>query len=228
MKALTFDLGETLVEYEGLPLSWEQYYPTALLRLSNFCGHSPDEAAVTRACDILRRFNTRLHPRIEEVAFEKIVDELADALGCAFRGDVQDAARAFFSVFRQRLRCFPDSLPALKQAKSAGLNVGVFTDVPYGMPTELVEEDMLAAGLGDLIPVLVTSADAGFRKPDGRSLGCLLSRMGVDPASTVYRGNERKDVEVALALGCEAVLLDRSDARPNWGQDRTITSLIEV
>jgi hypothetical protein len=30
MKALAFDLGDTLVEYEGLPLSWEAHYPEAL------------------------------------------------------------------------------------------------------------------------------------------------------------------------------------------------------
>jgi hypothetical protein len=27
MKAFAFDLGDTLVEYEGVPLNWEEHYP---------------------------------------------------------------------------------------------------------------------------------------------------------------------------------------------------------
>jgi hypothetical protein len=41
-------------------------------------------------------------------------------------------------------------------------------------------------------------------------------------------GNERKDVDVALAFGCEAVLFDRAGAAPVWGQRRTIRSLQEL
>lgn len=141
MKTLTFDLGDTLIEYEGLPLSWEEHYPAALKRLSLYCQHNAAESAVAKACDVLRRYNTRLHPRINEVRFEQIMDELIEALGCSPPQVGQFAAQAFFSVFRQRLNCFPDTPPCLQKAKAAGMKVGVFTDVPYGMPKNLVVED---------------------------------------------------------------------------------------
>ncbi len=38
MKAIAFDLGDTLVEYEGMPLSWVEHYPEALRNLAAFWG----------------------------------------------------------------------------------------------------------------------------------------------------------------------------------------------
>ena len=38
MKAVAFDLGDTLVEYAGLPPSWEAHYDAALKMLAEFIG----------------------------------------------------------------------------------------------------------------------------------------------------------------------------------------------
>jgi putative hydrolase of the HAD superfamily len=227
-EALIFDLGDTLIEYEGLPLSWEEYYPAALKCLSRQCNHQANDQAVAEACQILKRYNTRLYPRVEEVRFEEIVSELIAALGCERPISDKAAAQAFFSFFRQRLRCFADAAVCLRKAKLAQQKVAVFTDVPYGMPHELVRQDVQAAGLEDLVDVLVTSTQAGFRKPDPRSLGFVLDRLGVAADSAVYVGNERKDIEVALAVGCESILIDRGGGCPKWGQHRTISSLLEL
>lgn len=54
-----------------------------------------------------------------------------------------------------------------------------------------------------------------------RSMDCRATEMS-------YVGNEEKDVAAALALGCEAILLDRQNLRPRWGQHRTIMSLDEL
>jgi putative hydrolase of the HAD superfamily len=228
MKALVFDLGDTLIEYEGLPLSWEAYYPAALLHLSEYCQHHSTEEAVVNACQVLRRHNTRLYPRTEEISYKQIATELCATLGCKLPESELGTAQAFFSLFRQRLRCFPDSLPCLLKAKSAHRKVGIFTDVPYGMPKELVVDDLRDAGLEDFISALGTSVEAGFRKPHPRSLGFVLDRMGVSPATALYVGNERKDVEVALALGCESILVDRRGFCPDWGQHRTVSSLLDI
>ena len=67
--AFGFDLGDTLVEYEGLPLSWVDYYPEALGRLAATLRIAPSVEQVEAACEVLRRHNTRLHPRLVEILF---------------------------------------------------------------------------------------------------------------------------------------------------------------
>ena len=96
------------------------------------------------------------------------------------------------------------------------------------MSRDLVLKDVAAAGLRERVDVLMTSCDAGYRKPSPCTLEAVAAAFHCDPEQMVYVGNERKDIEAALAFGCEAVLLDRVGARPNWGQHRTISTLTDL
>jgi len=165
---------------------------------------------------------------VTEVSFSQILGELLALWGVCAPSKESVCAQAFFAVFRQRLRCFPEVGPVLRAARSRGQRVGVFTDVPYGMPRDLVLEDVVGAGLRELIDVLMTSCDAGYRKPSPRTLEAMAAAFHCDPEQMVYVGNECKDIEAALAFGCEAVLLDRVGTRPDWGQHRTISTLTEL
>jgi putative hydrolase of the HAD superfamily len=228
MEAFVFDLGDTLVEYEGLPLGWVDYYPQALSCLASFIGAAPEPAELDSACRVLQRYNTRLFPRENEVSFAKILADLGGCFGAEPAGDPEEAARAFFSVFRRRLRPFPDSGAALAALRERGARIGVFTDVPYGMPRALVLEDIRRSGLEGSFDLIVTSGDVGLRKPAPATLASVAERLGLRAANMTHVGNEQKDVDVARAFGCPAVLLDRSGRLPAWGQDRTIRSLMEL
>ena len=225
---LAFDLGDTLVEYEGVPLSWEEHYPAALKALAARVGILDTTEFYERGIRVLRAYNTRLNPRTEEVGFDQILSELLPEWRARAGADELACAEAFFSPFRQKLRCLPDAIAALEKARSRGARIAVFTDVPYGMPTALVEEDMRGAGVLAQVDLVATSRDIGVRKPDGRGLTFLMSKLGAAASRTTYVGNERKDIDAGLAAGCTAVLLDRAALRPQWGQHRSITSLREL
>src|SRR5262249_9637762 len=143
---LAFDLGDTLVEYAGLPLSWEAHYPDALAGLGSVLGVQSTPGMIASGCSVLRRYNTRLVPRLTEVSFSQILGEVLASWGVSATSNDAACAAAFFAVFRQRLRCFPEVGNVLRAARSRGQRVGVVTDVPYGMPRELVLEDLEAAG----------------------------------------------------------------------------------
>lgn len=227
-KAIAFDLGETLVEYEGLPPSWEAHYNTALVELTRYIGCHATTEQIRDACAILKRYNTRHVPRLQEVDFSTIFAELLQHFGVTFDGDAEDAAVAYFSIFRQRLRCYPDTAERLEALRKDGIRIGVLTDVPYGMPRRLVMEDMDLAGVLQFVDQLVTSVDAGVRKPSVTGLALLASRLQVRPSEITFVGNEKKDIDVALAFGCEAVLLDRNRVNPDWKQHRTISTLSDL
>lgn len=228
MKAIAFDLGDTLVEYEGMPLNWEAHYAEALAELASFLRITPSTTQIERGCEILRRYNTRLHPRTTEAAFADILVELQAGLN--HRGMVTelDGATAFFRIFRQRLRSFPDSLPAITKLRRNGWKIGVFTDVPYGMPEALVMEDVATTSLTGSFDILLTSRTVGFRKPSPATLAVLAGRLSCRPEEMAHVGNERKDVEVARAFGCQSILLDRTRHGADWGQDLTVASLTEL
>src|SRR5436305_2474871 len=111
---LGFDLGDTLVEYAGLPLSWEAHYPEALARLASVLEVRPTPAMMTAACSVLRKYNTRLTPRVTEVSFSEILPELLALWPGSAAADEAASAEAFFAVFRQRLRCFPEVASVLR------------------------------------------------------------------------------------------------------------------
>lgn len=227
MNAFGFDLGDTLVEYEGLPLSWEAHYPEALSKLAKYLEVQPCDTNFSAAADVLRKYNTRLNPRVAEVSFDTILAEILEVFGT---GSVHRSACAetFFACFRQRLRCFQDTIPMLERLAARGCKVGIFTDVPYGMPRDLVIRDIRDAGLGLDEKYILTSLDVGYRKPSPETLGALAQRFECCPTEMTYVGNERKDIEVAKAFGCRPVLLVRGDTKIEWGQSQTITSLVEL
>ncbi len=227
-KAIVFDLGDTLVEYEGVPLSWEAHYDDALRNLALALNATLDAEQLAVGCEVLRRYNTRLNPRETETSFREIVTALLERWRIACDADELTCAKSFFSVFRQRLRAFPDTRPTLARLRAQGLKIAVFTDVPYGMARELVLEDVRDAALEDSIDVLLTSRDAGRRKPAPATLVRVAAELGCGVHELVHIGNERKDIDVARAVGCPSILIDRHARNPDWKQDRTIHTLAEL
>jgi hypothetical protein len=76
---VAFDLGDTLLEYEGIPFSWEAHYSEALQALAaSLLRRGLTAAEIAGGSAVLRRYNTRLNPRIEE---RKDIDA-ARAAGC--------------------------------------------------------------------------------------------------------------------------------------------------
>jgi len=228
MKAIAFDLGDTLVEFEGVPLSWEALYPEALVNLTSFLKLAPKAHQIGEACTLLRRYNTRINPRKEEVAFSTILKGVLECFDFPAEVEELGCATAFFKIFRQRIRCYPETNAALQIIRKKKIKIGVFTDVPYGMPRELVIGDLQETSLVESLDVLLNSRDARFRKPAPVTLLLLAEQLSCGPKEMLHIGNEKKDIEVGRAFGCYSILLDRSRHGCDWGQDRTIHSLLEI
>lgn len=228
LKAIAFDLGDTLVEYEGVPLSWEAHYPDALVNLATFLRITLSPEQIECACSVLRGYNTRLNPREKEVSFSQIMRDILQCFNRVAELDEIACATAFFRVFRQRLRCFPDVKPALQTLREKKFKIGIFTDVPYGMPRKLVLDDINGSSLSNFFDVLLTSRDVGFRKPAVATLQSVARVLACEPGEMAYVGNEKKDIVVARAFGCCSILIDRDRHGNDWEQDRTITSLSEL
>lgn len=220
--AVVFDIGETLIWY-GNPLSWAALYRPALERADRACGLGLSEADYAAAEAVLRRYNTRLCPRVREVRADDVFQEILDGWGRP-EGPREAVKRAFFDFFRRNdPRPYPDVPETLAKLKRAGIRTATLSDVAYGEDSETALSDIRE--IAEYIDLPLTSRDIGWRKPDGRGLRTIAERFRVEVRELVFVGNEEKDVLCANGAGAVSVLIDREGRRPDYGQRYTIPSM---
>jgi putative hydrolase of the HAD superfamily len=225
--AVGFDLGETLLGYGDVPLSWQSHYRAALERVADVCGLQASDARLDAGERILTRFNTRVHPRTTETTSSEVFGAILNAWQLPVSEHLLSAEEAFFAFFQRSCSPYADTIATLRQLRERRLPIGILTDVPYGMPTRLVERDV--AHLDGLIDALVTSVDVGHRKPAPQGYLTLLERLSVeDPDRCLFVGNELKDIEGANEAGLVSVLIDRGRSGMSCGQQYSIESLTEL
>jgi putative hydrolase of the HAD superfamily len=225
IRAIGFDLGDTLLCYRDTPMSWVAMYPDALTAVAKSCNARPTAAQITRAREILTQHNTRVMPRTREIPAVTIFGSILEAWELDSDKHSDAAIEAYFSFFQQRLCAYPETLQVLGYLRANGIPTGILTDVPYGMPREFVQRDIAGAGIVDLFDALLTSVEVGVRKPDPAGYYELAKQLGVEPGQMLYVGNEPKDVIGARQAGALSAFLDRNCTGENHGQDFTITTL---
>lgn len=224
MEAIGFDLGDTLIYYHNVPLSWTNLYEDALAGILDDMEIGKDEALIIEATNILKKYNTRLNPRDYEVKDTDIFKEIHQAWG--IDKDVKQTIHKFFSFFQQESRVFEDTIPILKYLKDRDIKVGILTDVPYGMYRELVLKDI--EEFKQYIDIVITSVDVGYRKPRSEGFFQLASQLGCSPERMCYVGNESKDIMGAKRSGMKGILINRTLQDVKWDQDLTMTKLDEI
>jgi putative hydrolase of the HAD superfamily len=225
-QAIGFDLGETLIHYQGVPLNWQSLYQEALASVAQSCTYQAGKETLAQAATILSRYNTRLHPRIYEVSADRILGEILQAWGVSNTRYLTKAKQAFFSFFQMRLLPYDDMLPILQLLKTKGIKVGVLTDVPYGMERMYAEQDIQP--FAEYIDAFITSAEIGYRKPAAQGYLALAKHLAVQPELMAFVGNEEKDMIGANHAGMFSILLDREQKNLSYGEQWRISSLTEI
>ena len=226
IKAVGFDLGDTLIEYEGVPLNWSLFYNDALKvgfdKIS--IEYSSD---IFQICEsVLLRYNTRANQREVEYSAEKIFGEFGTKI-CINEFERQSLIDSFFGFFQQKSVLFNDTVHVLNQLKAKNLKIGVLTDVAYGMPIKFVREDVHK--FNDKIDSLVTSVDVGFRKPNPIGYTYLANKLNVSIDEILYVGNEEKDIIGAKIAGYKyAILINRGGNNKCFGQDFEFPTLAQM
>ena len=142
--------------------------------------------------------------------------------------DVSDAAakRVWDRVnaASKELVLFEDAIAALGELRSAGLSVGVISN----MGLELGEL-LHRLGITAYASVLATSAEAGAGKPERPIFQLALEKAGVEPAEAVHVGDSYDaDVVGARGAGLHTLFLDRTGMNPAPDGSPTVATLREV
>ena len=224
MKAIVFDIGQTLTYYP-VPLNWSKLYRPAFGSVAEKLGIQFTEEEYTHFGEVLTKYNTRINPRDKEYSSDTIFTEILENT-TVDKSLMQDIKREFYSYFRVDTNVYPEAEDALMKIKEMGILTATLSDVPYGMDNELA--------LGDIGPLIkyidlpYTSNDTGYRKPCKEGLLMIAYKLGIDPSEMAFVGDESKDMECARNAGVKAILINRTDEKKDFGQDIMISDLNEL
>ena len=123
-----------------------------------------------------------------------------------------------------RFEPFPDTVPALRDLRAAGLRLVAASNWDVSL-----HEQLERTGLRPLLDGAVSSAEAGAAKPDPAILLRALEIAGAEPGDAWHVGDDvEADIGAARAAGLRPVLIDRvGDAGAPDGVLR-IASLAEL
>ena len=109
------------------------------------------------------------------------------------------------SLSRGRIDLFPGARELLATINGLGLTCVVVSNAVW-RDTQAYQLDFADLGVADRIDAVVSSVDAGYRKPHPIIFHKALHRARCEPRAAVMIGNsEAKDIEPALALGMRAI-----------------------
>jgi putative hydrolase of the HAD superfamily len=122
-----------------------------------------------------------------------------------------------------RFRAFDDARPAIDRAHARGMTVVVASNWDIGL-----HEVLGRLGLAAVLDGIVTSAEAGARKPAGAVFARALALAAARPEEAIHVGDSlEEDVIGARRAGIEPVLLSR-DGHASPDQVRVIRSLDDL
>ena len=133
----------------------------------------------------------------EKLDFEITVDDLIEAI---------------------RFSAYPDAAPALGALRDRGLRLIAVSNWDCALPRVLER-----CGIERMLDGVVTSAEAGARKPDPAIFTVALELAGCEAGEALHVGDTaEEDVAGARAAGIRPLLIDRD------GGDGDISSLEEI
>lgn len=224
IKAVIFDIGETLVRYNK-PLNWSKLYRPALEKMANDCNLNFSENDYKNAIQILTKYNTRINPREREVSSDTIFCEMIEITNLD-KSEIEEFKNSFYLFFRNDAVIFPEVEDTLKELNKKRIIVGALTDVAYGMDNKYALDDI--APVMKYIQYPYTSNDIGYRKPNAKGLQLIAKKLEVNTKKIIFVGDEMKDILCAKNAGAVSVLINRRKEDKNFGQDYEITTLKEL
>ena len=225
IRAIIFDLGGTLINYEGIPLYWGDYYINAFENVKKNLTLELSNKQIFESIEILKKYNPRLYPREIEYESEYIFSHVTQGWNIK-ANDIADIVKNFFAFFRKNVIVYPDTLEVLQWLKGQSYKTGILTDVPTGMSEELVDMDICS--FKSMIDYCISSIKCGYRKPNKSGLDMLSKLLDTKVTNMIFIGDEEKDIFTAKNAGCISILLNRNGLKKEYGQDYEISSIMEI
>jgi HAD superfamily hydrolase (TIGR01509 family) len=130
-----------------------------------------------------------------------------------FKASEQDEAwfhEAYFDCHRRRVELAPEARKVLAAVRKLGVHVGLVSDIDQPM----LEDHLDFLQLREAFDSVTCSEAAKALKPDPRVFHLALRQAGCAASEALMVGDSlERDVDGAVAVGMQAILVDRHNAR---------------
>ncbi|MFP6848758.1 MAG: N-acetylmuramic acid 6-phosphate phosphatase MupP [Pseudomonas sp.] len=144
----------------------------------------------------------------------------------ALRLEFLERYQSHCAVFTQPFDGMSELLNDIEQAK---LIWGVATNKPACYAEPIMQQ----LGLAQRSAVLVCPDHVSRSKPDPEMILLACAKMGVEPAATLFVGDDERDIEAGRAAGCKTAAVTYGYIHPqdnprNWGADVVVDHPLEL
>jgi putative hydrolase of the HAD superfamily len=213
IEAVIFDLDDTLIDWGGQAITWEQFFGPrthAIHRYLTECGHRLPPADEFYSIIDLATRNTW-----EEAKKSWIIPSIGDMLLHVFvdlgldtdRIDIGEILIIYDWGPLPGVVPYDDTIPVLKELRNRGYKIGLLTN--SFLPMWMRDIELRAYDLLDYLDARVTAADVGYLKPHPIIYQRTLEMLKTAPHRAVFVGDRPKnDIAGANDAGLISVLID--------------------
>jgi len=206
LKIIVFDLGGTLMQYEGMPYSWVEFYQQGFDSIIQKYNCNVSKEDIQKSVQILKDFNPRVSGREVEYSAEHIFSNALEHWH--IDPPIKNCIETFWHGLKLSAKIYPDTIEVLKELKEKGYIIATLTDLPNAMPDEIFKKDI--SELLSYFDYYVSSCVAGYRKPNCKGLQMISDKYGVPVTELVFVGDEEKDRKTACNANCKFVHIQRT------------------
>ncbi|MEG3634332.1 HAD-IA family hydrolase [Micromonospora palythoicola] len=179
-----------LVDFDGVLRRWDPAVAAAVEREYGLSAGVLGEIAMHWG---------RLQPVLTgQVSHADWMTSVADALTPSV-GDAERARAAVAQWQRYRGEVDPEVLAFVREARAAGIRVGLGTNA-----TDLLDADLAALDLTDELDVVVNSSAIGVHKPAPEYFQAACAALDTPPARVLFVDDEDRAISGARAAGLSA------------------------
>ncbi len=212
LKAILFDLGNTLVDYGALgkpiwPI-WREGLKRVygLLQRRRMSGLPSLFTFTELALDVLEKY--------EEAEDHRVVT-IEIRLRDMFAGLGQELDESLLSMVIEELmspmltkgELNGEAIPVLESLKERGFNQGLVSNLPWGAPAYMWRKELERLNIRHYFESVVFCADVGYRKPNPLIFEVCLEELDVSRYEALFVGDSQEvDILGAQGVGMKAVL----------------------
>lgn len=206
VRAVLFDLGNTLVSYYGSS-RFPPILRSCLRRALSAAGLS------VSALDEQGLFEhaMRLNKEREDLAVRPLADRLQE-LFCPYaeltHTKLADVCGAFLEPIFGCAKLDVAAPHVLEELRRGGVKTGIVSNTPWGSPASSWKAELARHGLLDHVDAVVFCVDVGWRKPHPTPFQRALAHLEVPASEAIFVGDDpRWDVLGAERVGLRPLLL---------------------
>ena len=208
-KAVIFDLGSTLIEYEAIP--WEdliiECVESGRLYLLSIGFQPPDKSVFQKIFH--KVINEYRSIALSELIEWNVLDAIAKILKILSIPVSEDLTNNFFDAFyepvHKRLFVYEDTVKVLKKLKSKFDKVGLVSNTIF--PERIHLDEITRFGIEPYLDFKIFSSTFGYRKPHPSIFLNAAELSGCNPSDCVYIGDRYyEDVQGPDKIGMPSIL----------------------